>query len=155
MIQPIWGRPALAALFVVLAAPAQADAILQVVDRDDRTVAQLPFDGREICLEWAHSVTGGGVADCFVARDGRLVLMRSYLHDFAAGLGEVLGRGTLTSADGGGYWITGIDEVMPSSGLPLRVGAPRVGHRLRQGGDTINLSDLVANRRVTLRVVNN
>lgn len=147
-----FGRPALAALFLVLATSAHAGAKLQAVAKDGHVLAQMPFDGSEICLEWAHSVTGGAVADCFAARNGHLVLSRSYLHDFAAGLGEVLGRGMLTSAEGGGYWIIGIDELIPLPGLPLRVGPARVGHVLTGAAGQIDLSALAANQPVTLRV---
>ncbi len=148
------GRPALAALCLLIAAPAAAGDMLHAVGPDGRVLARLPFPrGAEVCLRWAHSVTGGAVADCFRNRDGRMVLARSYLHDYAAGLGEVQGRGTLRPADDGGYWITGIDEVMPRDGLPLRVGPPRVGHRLQGAGQKRDLSAVAANRRVLLRVV--
>jgi len=132
--------------------PAQAGDVLQVVTTDGAPVAELPFDGAEICLSWAHSVTGGAVADCFAARGGRLVLVRSYLHDYAAGLGEVAGRGRVVPADGGGYWIVGIDESMPQGGLPLRVGPARVGHELSGAAGLIDLSERAANSLVTLRV---
>lgn len=146
----VLGRPALAALF--LAMPAQADDVLQVVSADGAPVAELPFAGAEICLSWAHSVTGGAVADCFAAQGGRLVLVRSYLHDYAAGLGEVAGRGRVVPAQGGGYWIVEIDEPMPETGLPLRVGPARVGHELSGATGMVDLSALTANSRVTLRV---
>jgi hypothetical protein len=148
----VWGRPLVAALFLSLAAPAWADPMLQVADRAGHVLSELPFppDG-EICLSWAHSVTGGAVADCFGAKDGRLVLRRSYLHDYAAGLGEVAGRGRALPADGGGYWIVGIDEALPADGLPLRVGPASVGHRLTNGAAEVDLSALAANQRVTLR----
>ena len=152
MTATAWGRSAWAALFLAAATSAQAGPVMQVIAPNERMLAQLPFNGAEICLEWAHSVTGGAVVDCFVAREGAMVLSRSYLHDFAAGLGEVLGRGTLTSAEEGGYWIVGIDEVIPSPGLPLRVGPPRVGHLLRGPEASINLSELAPNQRVTLQI---
>ncbi|WP_234822653.1 DUF1850 domain-containing protein [Palleronia aestuarii] len=104
------------------------------------------------CLEWAHSVTGGAVADCFVNADGRMVLDRSYLHDYAAGLGEVPGRGHVVAAPGGGYWIEGIDEPVPGDALPLRVGGPRVGHRIEAGGQTYDLTARAAGARVILRL---
>lgn len=89
------------------------------------------------------------MADCFVNRAGRLVLDRAYLHDFAAGLGEVRGRGTLVAAPEGGYWIMGIDEALPDNRLTLRIGPARVGHRL---GD-LALSELVPDRRATLELL--
>lgn len=97
-------------------------------------------EGTEICLHWAHSVSGGAVADCFVNRTARLVLARSYLHDFAAGLGEMPGRGVLSPAPGGGYWINDIDEALPGDGLLMRIGQARVDHRLTDGEATLHLS---------------
>ena len=82
----------------------------------------------------------------------RLTLVRSYLHDYAAGLGEVAGRGRVVPAEGGGYWIVAIDEAMPPGGLPLRVGPARVGHKMTGAAGQIDLSALAANTLVTLRV---
>ena len=142
------GRRCLAALFApVLAAAGPA---LQLQGEGGAVLAQLPMPGgAEICLHWAHSVTGGAVADCFENRAGRLTLTRSFLQDYAAGLGEVAGRGQVVAAQGGGYWITGIDEAMPANSLTLRAGSARVGHRLAvttlQGqGQELQLSEYVA-----------
>ncbi|MWD27544.1 DUF1850 domain-containing protein [Aquicoccus sp. SCR17] len=110
-------------------------------------------EGTEWCLSWNHSVTGGAVADCFVNAGGHMVLVRSYLHDFAAGLGEVLGRGTLRSAEGGGYWIEHMDERIAGDRLPLRVGRPSTDHRLRIGDDLYKLSQMVAGERVVLHLI--
>lgn len=122
----IWG-PCLGAALVCNVA---AGPVLHVTTEAGE-IGALPMpEGREICLRWNHSVTGGKVADCFENRAGALVLTRAYLHDFAAGLGEVPGRGQLKSAAGGGYWITGIDEVLPDNTLTLRIGTARVDHML-------------------------
>ena len=133
------GRSFGTALFLgcaaVLAPPSAgmvaAQTVLIAETRDGQVIGQLPFaPDQEICLTWAHSVTGGLVADCFENRSDRMVLTRSFLHDFAAGLGEVVGRGRLTPAPGGGYWIVGIDEPVPDNALQLRAGAMSVGHVL-------------------------
>ncbi len=132
------GRLVLAALF--LSAPASADPAFQAQSADGEVVASLPMpQGQEICLHWAHSVTGGKVADCFENRDDHLTLTRSYMHDFAAGLGEVEGRGTLTPAQQGGYWIGDIDEALPGNRLKLRTGSSAVGHRLVAGNHVVPL----------------
>jgi len=105
------------------------------------------------CVKWRHSVTGGKVADCFTNDAGRMMLARSFLHDFAAGLGTVEGRGgRLVSAPGGGYWIEGLNEHIPGNALALRVGARQVGHRLEIGGETISLSSIAARERVIIRL---
>jgi len=138
------GRLVFAAL-CVLPALAVAGPALQLHDDDGAVLAQLPMrDGAEICLHWAHSVTGGAVADCFENRAGTLTLTRSFLHDFAAGLGEVAGRGQVVSAQGGGYWIAGMNEAMPANTVTLRAGSAQVGHRLAGAGQDLLLSDHVA-----------
>lgn len=136
--QALLGRLVAAAL--ACASPVAADT-LKVRLASGELLAEWPMDeGSEACLTWAHSVTGGRVEDCFVNHDGRLVLMRSYLHDFAAGLGEMPGRGTLVSAREGGYWIEGIAEPLPGNALPLRIGAREVDHRLTLGAHSLALS---------------
>ena len=140
-------------LAAALSCAASASAGTLSVEASGGTLVEVSVpEGGEWCLRWNHSVTGGAVADCFVNDGGRMVLDRSYLHDFAAGLGEVQGRGTLRSAEGGGYWIEGIDERIPGDTLPLRVGRPSVDHRLEVGGREYGLSDLAAGERVTLHL---
>lgn len=141
------GRLAAAALLA--AAPASAGTL--VVASGGEEIVRAPLGaGGEWCLTWNHSVTGGAVADCFASEGGRMVLRRSYLHDFAAGLGEVPGRGRIRAAEGGGYWIEGIDEVVDP--LVLRVGRPGTDHRLRAGGREIALSRIAPGARVTIGI---
>lgn len=148
------GRPLLAALLLCTGGAAHAGSALQVVAQDGSVMAALPFPpASEICLEWAHSVTGGAVADCFRNDAGQAFLVRSFLHDSAAGLGEVPGRGVMSAAPGGGYVITGIDEPLPPGGLALRVGPASVGHTLIGAAGVLDLSALAPNQRVLLRLV--
>ena len=114
-----------------MTADSAARTVLLAETRDGQILGHLPFGpDQEICLTWSHSVTGGLVADCFENRADRMVLTRSYLHDFAAGLGEVAGRGRLIPDPDGGYWIVGIDETVPGNTLRLRAGSAGVGHVL-------------------------
>lgn len=146
-------RLGLAALGVALL-PAGALAGTLVVEEGGRRLAALPIaEGTEWCLRWKHSVTGGPVADCFVNEGGAMVLARSYLHDYAAGLGEVPGRGRARAAEGGGYWIEGIDEAISGNALPLRVGRAGVDHRITSGNATLALSARAPGRRVVLRLI--
>lgn len=141
---------ALSFMLAAATAPGHADT-LRIASNGAADLVTLPFAERsEICLRWSHSVTGGPVADCFENRAGTLTLTRSYLHDFAAGLGEVAGRGTIAPAPNGGYWITGMDEALPGNRLTLRVGPASVGHRIDHPGGTLDLTALAANQRVTL-----
>ncbi|MBK5926982.1 DUF1850 domain-containing protein [Rhodobaculum claviforme] len=134
------------------AAAAGGGSQLEVVDRHGVRLASLPLapDGRW-CLRWAHSVTGGAVADCFRVDGGGMVLEASFLHDFAAGLGNTPGRGRLRSAEGGGYWIEGIDRALPRATLPLRVGRPDVGHHITSGAHRLDLGPLAAGQGVRIR----
>ncbi len=141
----------MAALFL-LPPSAASGAALEILRADDSALAEiaLPEDGAW-CLDWRHSVTGGAVQDCFTVAEGRMTLARSYLHDAAAGLGHIAGRGTQRSAPGGGYWIEDIDEPVPGDALRLRVGSARVGHRVTAGDTEFELSRHAAGERVTLR----
>ncbi|WP_108445594.1 DUF1850 domain-containing protein [Halomonas denitrificans] len=140
------------------AAPAPGDsaappARLEVRDADGERLVSLPMpEGDGWCLEWNHSVEGFAVLDCYRHRDGRMVLERSHLPDFAAGLDHIPGRGRQVSDGEGGYWIEAIDEPVPGNAYRLRVGAMRVDHRLVVDGERTSLSRLAANERVTIRL---
>lgn len=144
---------------LLLAMTAPVDALqpvrpdrLQIRASDNRIIASLPLPvGGRFCLHWNHSVTGGKVADCFTNHRGVLTLTTSFLHDYAAGLGDLPGRGTVRAvADG--YVIDNIDEALPR-GLPLRIAAPRVAQELRGDFGWIALSHLGAQGdRITLHL---
>lgn len=143
------GRLFGAALFWAL--PAMADPVLELHLGTGEVLARWPMTAQdEACLTWNHSVTGGRVADCFGHSGGSLMLRRSYLHDFAAGLGEVLGRGTLVSAAEGGYWIEGIDEPLADNGITMRIGASAVDHQLHLAGQVLRLSQIAPGQKALL-----
>lgn len=145
------GRLVLAALF--LGFPVMADPMLEVRLDTGPVLVRWPMaEEAEVCLTWNHSVTGGKVADCFVQSSGQLVLRRSYLHDFAAGLGEVPGRGTLVSAAEGGYWIERIDAPVADNTLTLWIGAASVDHKLHLGGQVFSLSARAPRQKAQLRL---
>lgn len=148
MIQIARGRLFGAALFLAL--PAMADPVLEVHLDTDVLVRWSMTEGREACLTWNHSVTGGKVADCFARSGEDLVLRRSYLHDFAAGLGEIAGRGTLVPAAGGGYWIEEINEPIADNALTLRIGAAAVDHQLHLDGQMLPLSNIAPHQRARI-----
>lgn len=137
------------------AGPLAADdaAVLEVLDdRDERLLAIPMPQGAGWCLEWNHSVEGFAVLDCYRHRDGRMVLQRSHLPDFAAGLDHIPGRGRQVSDGEGGYWIEDIDEPVPGNAYRLRVGSMSVDHRLVTDSARVSLSALAADRRVTIRL---
>ncbi|MCW4152726.1 DUF1850 domain-containing protein [Halomonas sp. 18H] len=129
-----------ACLAVLLTAgPAVAGAPahqLRVIDARGDLLVSLPMPpGAGWCLAWNHSVEGFTVHDCYRNRDGRMVLERSHLPDFAAGLDHIPGRGRQVSDGQGGYWIEGIDEPVPGDQYRLRVGDEAVNHRLVSHGE--------------------
>lgn len=158
------GRPALAALLLLITAcagPAHQDHAkpgtvidhLEVIDADGAVLARTEIPRQTgWCLYWNHSVTGDGVIDCYVDDLGKMVLHRAYQPDFAAGLGHYPGRGILTSAKGGGYWIEDIDEPVRNNAYVLRVGSRAVNHRIVTEDDEINLSKMAEHTRVTIRL---
>ncbi|TFH86067.1 DUF1850 domain-containing protein [Billgrantia azerbaijanica] len=137
----------------MLAHAQSAAGVLEVIDAEGERLVSLAMpEGAGWCLEWNHSVEGFPVRDCYRHRDGRMVLERSHLPDFAAGLDHIPGRGRQVSDGEGGYWIEAIDEPVPGNAYRLRVGSMAVDHRLVAEGSRVSLSALAAGRRVTVRL---
>lgn len=131
MILNGFGRPAMVALLLLITGcasqtqsvtmPATVTDYLEIIGEDGSVLARTEIPRQTgWCLYWNHSVTGDGVIDCYVDDLGKMVLHRAYQPDFAAGLGHYPGRGILTSAEGGGYWIEDIDEPVRGNAYVLR-----------------------------------
>jgi hypothetical protein len=148
------GRPVAAALFLALAAPGVAETLTATLD-DGTEIARLAVpEGTGWCVLWNHSVKGFEVEDCYENRAGRMVLTRSHLPDFAAGLDHIPGRGIQMSDGRGGYWIEALDEPVPGDAYVLRPGGPAVDHRLRTGTSEVSLSRAAPPRaRVTIALI--
>ncbi len=141
----------IAAALALCPAPIFAGSVIEVTLDSGEILARWPLGaGAELCLHWSHSVTGGAVADCFTQQAGQFMLMRSYLHDAAAGLGEIPGRGQIVPAAQGGYWIEDMAEPLPDNRLTLRIGAASVGHRLTLGAAELALSEIAPGARAML-----
>lgn len=130
-----------------------AAAELTVTPRDGQEpLLRLPLaEGERWCVLWNHSVEGFRVSDCYRWQDGEMRLTDSRQPDFAAGLGHIPGRGRLES-DGDGYRIRDIAEPVPGNRYVLRVGQPRVNHRIRHRGDSHSLTELAAGQAVEVAV---
>lgn len=149
-------RVGLAALGLLVAACAAPPADrLEALGADGHLIGALTIPrGDGWCLHWNHSVTGDPVADCYRNDAGRMTLSHAFQPDFAAGLGHFPGRGVFRPGLDGGYLIDAIDEPVPGNAYRLRVGAPRVDHRLvSDDGRTLPLSATVPGQPVTLRLV--
>lgn len=142
----------LCALLLCLSATAAQAETLTATQIDTGRILAV-FDvpqGAGWCILWHHSVQGFEVADCYENRDGRMVLVRAHLPDFAAGLDHIPGRGRQISDGHGGYWIEDIDEAVPGNAYVLRPGAGFVDHRIRMGATEVSLSAQAPRARVRI-----
>lgn len=140
----------LCALLLLFAGCATAGTL--TATREDGTpIARLDVpEGTGWCILWRHSVKGFEVADCYENRDGRMVLVRSHLPDFAAGLDHIPGRGRQVSDGMGGYWIEDLDEAVPGNAYILRPGTMAVDHRIAAGDTVVSLSARAEHDRVRI-----
>lgn len=149
-------RGGLYALLLLLS-PASVFAADLVATREDGTeITRLSVpDGAGWCVLWRHSVKGFDVEDCYENRDGRMVLVRAHLPDFAAGLDHIPGRGRQVTDGQGGYFILDIDEPVPGDAYVLRPGLGPVDHRLQVGDTVVSLSAVAPRERVRIALIRN
>ena len=106
---------------------------------EGRPVSWLPLkEGERLELSWVHSVSGIRVREVFRYQNGTLFFTETHNPWFAAGLGEVPGRGRVVAEAGHAVAIVGIDE--PAWGMVFRLGAPSVDHTLWYRGRPLRLS---------------
>lgn len=143
---------ALSALLLCLPpAETRAETLTAELAAEGKVLAQFDIPrGDGWCVLWRHSVQGFEVSDCYVNRGGDMVLDRSHLPDFAAGLDHIPGRGRQVSDGKGGYFIEDLDEPVPGNAYVLRPGSMAVDHRLQVGGEVFSLSAVAAHERVRI-----
>ena len=130
---------------------APAGTLTATLAEDGTEIARLAIpEGAGWCVLWRHSVKGFEVSDCYENREGRMVLVRSHLPDFAAGLDHIPGRGVQVSDGRGGYWIEALDEPVPGNAYVLRPGGPAVDHRLKAASGEVSLSAQAPRARVII-----
>lgn len=114
------------------------------VSHGEEVVADLRDD--RITVSYVHSIDQLPIEEDLRVHDGHLVVERTRLRQFGAGMGQIddEGRGY---ADGS-WWV--VDDLHRDIGpqMLLRVGAPRVDHRLRADGTEVALSSCLAGERV-------
>ena len=139
-------------LLTVLSAPGHAETLVASRVADGRVLASAEIaEGAGWCVLWRHSVQGFEVADCYLNLAGRMVLDRSHLPDFAAGLDHIPGRGVQRSDGMGGYWIEDIDEAVPGNSYVVRPGRyATVNHRIQVAGQTFSISRVAEHDRVRI-----
>jgi hypothetical protein len=141
----------LCALLLLLSAACASAGTLTATREDGTAIARLDVpEGSGWCILWRHSVKGFEVSDCYENRAGRMVLVRSHLPDFAAGLDHIPGRGRQVSDGMGGYWIEDLDEAVPGDAYILRPGSMAVDHRIAAGETVISLSAQAPRERVRI-----
>lgn len=139
----------LLAVQIAFATSARAEYRLEVLRENGDTIFSEPVaEGGDWCMHWNHSVAGFLVRDCYRAVDGKMMLERSHQPDFAAGLGHIPGRGEMTDAGDGGYWIENIDELIAGNCLRMRLGSAAVDHRIVLEDTTHSLSSIAPRERV-------
>ncbi len=148
-------RGGLVALLVT-PVPASGETLIATRLDDGTELARFSVPaGTGWCVLWHHSVKGFEVSDCYENREGRMVLVRSHLPDFAAGLGHIPGRGEQVSDGAGGYFILDMDEPVPGDAYILRPGLGPVDHRLQVGEHIVSLSAVAARARVRIALIGN
>ncbi|QFT64363.1 DUF1850 domain-containing protein [Roseivivax sp. THAF30] len=153
MIGAIWeGGSKVFPLLALLLLPVSVGAEALTATREDGTeIARFDIpEGKGWCVLWNHSVQGFTVSDCYENQAGRMVLVRSHLPDFAAGLDHIPGRGRQVTDGQGGYFILDIDEPVPGNAYILRPGAGPVNHRLQVGDRVVSLSAVAPRERVRI-----
>jgi len=154
-----WAGGGLRALLLLLASlwagtGATQAGVLAATREDGTEILRIPVpEGAEWCVLWRHSVRGFDVSDCYQNRAGRMVLVRTHLPDFAAGLDHIPGRGRQVSDGHGGYWIFDINELVPGDAYVLRPGAGKVNHRLQAGDSVVSLSAIAPRERVRIMLI--
>jgi len=108
-------------------------------------------EGEKVQLTWIHSVSAIPVREVFVIHNDQLVLMETHNQWFAAGLGEIAGRGRTVAEKNHAVAIVDINE--PSNGLVLRIGSPGIHHTLIVGDFKCDLSKLAPHKRARFDVL--
>ncbi len=115
---------------------------------DGRPVLWFPtVEGERFELSWRHSVSGIVVRDVFAVEDGRIYLEETHNPWFAAGLGEVEGRGRVVAEANHAVAIVDIHEL--ADDLKLRIGRPEIHHTLWIRGRGYDFSACFSHRRLT------
>jgi len=143
---------ALLALLLSLS-PAHAETLI-ATRTDGAVIARFHIpEGEGWCINWRHSVQGFEVSDCYLNKGGLMVLDRSHLPDFAAGLDHIPGRGIQLSDGMGGYWIVNLNEPVPGNAYILRPGSPKVDHRITTDAAEVSLTAAAYHDRVKIALM--
>jgi len=108
-------------------------------------------EGSVVELDWVHSVSAIPVREVFRVANGELWLEETHNPWFAAGLGEIAGRGRTVAEDDHAVAIVGIHE--RAEGMALRIGSPEIHHTVAVAGARCDLSRLAPHKRAVFEVL--
>ncbi len=108
-------------------------------------------EGSVVELEWIHSVSAIPVREVFEVAGGELWLEETHNPWFAAGLGEISGRGRTVAE--GDHAVAIVDIHERAEEMVLRIGNPEIHHTIRVAGRQCDLSRLAPHRRAVLAVL--
>lgn len=108
-------------------------------------------EGAVVELRWVHSVSAIPVREVFRVAQGALWLEETHNPWFAAGLGEIAGRGHTVAEGDHAVAIVGIHE--RAQGMALRIGSPEIHHTLGVLGRSCDLSRLAPHKRAVFEVL--
>lgn len=116
------------------------------VSSEEGALALLDHD--KLSISYVHSIDGLPVEEDLRVNGSELIVERTRLRQFGAGMGHIEGQGHGYSD--GEWWVLDGLERHIGQDLHLRVGLPNIDHRLRAGETELHLSRCMAGERVTI-----
>jgi len=108
-------------------------------------------EGSVVELRWVHSVSAIPVREVFRVAGGELWLEETHNPWFAAGLGEIAGRGRTVAEGDHAVAVVGMHE--RAEGMALRIGSPEIHHTVRVSASSCDLSRLAPHERAVFEVL--
>lgn len=144
-----WPGLLLGILLALLGAAVQRPVLEVRADNGALLYQQALSPGQPVVLSYRHSVNGQPVREVYTLDHTAALVVREHAYRAqGAGLGQVAGEGRrLETRDG---WTRVVDLNRRVGRIALRVGQPRVNHRLTVRGTTWALSQTLAGVRVWL-----
>lgn len=99
-------------------------------------------------LSYIHSIDGLPIEEDLRVTEGELVVERTRLKQFGAGMGHIAGEGQ-GHADGD-WWVVDDLERDIGSQMHLRAGATRIDHRMTSAEHELRLSACLPGERITI-----
>lgn len=105
------------------------------------------LDTEELTIRYVHSIDGLPIEEDLRVSEDEFIVERTRLRQFGAGMGHIQGEGQ--GHREGKWWVIDNMERHIGSEMHLRVGAPRIDHRVQAGDVELALSGCLSGERVT------